>query len=66
MLLGETTIRDYDLDMVRKGRHSQLGSILAMAYFHLKRGYLQPLVLQTVMGFVSLAKDPLVQIHLFG
>ncbi|KAJ8613396.1 hypothetical protein CTAYLR_002237 [Chrysophaeum taylorii] len=64
LLARDTTFRDYDLDMIRKGRTSQLGSILAMAYLHLRRGYLQPLVIQTVMGLFALLREPLVQIHL--
>ena len=62
----ETTVRDYDLDMIKKGRTSELGNLAVMAYFHLRRGHLQPLVASTVMGFAALLKLPLVQIHLLG
>jgi len=66
LLARETTVRDYDLEAVRKGRHSQIGSMLLELFFHFRHGYLHPLILHTVVGFVSLAKDPLVQIHLLG
>ena len=62
----ETTVKEYDLDMVKKGRHAETGAVAVMAYLHLKRGYLQPLVVSTVMGFLALLKNPLIQIHLFG
>ena len=62
----ETTVKDYDLDMVKKGRNSQLGSLVVMCFLHIKKGMLQPLVAQAVMGAASLIKEPLVQVHLLG
>lgn len=62
----ETTVRDYDLDMVKKGRNSQLGSLALMCFLHIKKGMVQPLVAQAVMGVAALVKEPLVQAHLLG
>mmetsp|Transcript_4367 Transcript_4367/g.6193 ORF Transcript_4367/g.6193 Transcript_4367/m.6193 type:complete len:313 (-) Transcript_4367:250-1188(-) len=65
MMERDTTVRDYDLELVKKGRNSQIGSLLLMAYLHLRRGYLQPLIMQTFLGIFSLLRDPLVQIYIY-
>jgi hypothetical protein len=62
----ETTVKAYDLDMVLKGRRSQVGSLCVTAYLHLKKGMVQPLVAQVVMGLVALLRDPLVRVHVLG
>ena len=62
----ETTVKAYDLDMVLKGRRSQVGSLCVTAYLHLKKGMVQPLVANVVMGLVALLRDPLVRVHVLG
>ena len=54
------------LEMVAKGRNSQLGSMLIVAFLHLKKKMNQPVVAQTVMGLAALLKEPLVQAHVLG
>ena len=62
----ETTVKAYDLDMVLKGRRSQVGSLCVTAYLHLKKGMVQPLVANVIMGLVALLRDPLVRVHVLG
>merc|ERR1712091_676005 len=52
--------------MVLKGRRSQVGSLCVTAYLHLKKGMVQPLVANVVMGLVALLRDPLVRVHVLG
>merc|ERR1719263_2498296 len=54
----ETTVKAYDLDMVLKGRRSQVGSLCVTSYLHLKKGMVQPLVANLVMGLVALLRGP--------
>lgn len=54
------------MDAIKKGRKAQLTSIVAMAYLHLRRGYLQPIVVHAIVGLISLIQEPLVQIYLLG
>ncbi|KAH8049626.1 hypothetical protein JL721_11663 [Aureococcus anophagefferens] len=53
----ETTVRDYDLDMVKKGRNSQPDP-RAMCFLHIKKGMVQPLVAQAVMGVAASPRHP--------
>ena len=52
--------------MVLKGRRSQVGSLCVTAYLHLKKGMVQPLVANVIMGLVALLRDPLVRVHVLG
>merc|ERR1719421_2278416 len=52
----ETTVKAYDLDMVLKGRRSQVGSLCVTAYLHLKKGMVQPLVANVVTAYLHLKK----------
>ena len=62
-----TTNRDYDLQQIAKKTPGQLIGIAIMAVMHLKFGYTQPLLIQSIMPLKALLMDDeILQIHLFG
>jgi len=61
-----TTVRDYDLKEVSKNTPSMLIGIAIMAVMHLKFGYTQPLLIQSVMPLKSLYENPIIRIHILG
>jgi hypothetical protein len=61
-----TTYMDYDIARIAE-QYQQLGIGFAlMVFLHFQYGYLRPLVLQSVLGFRTLATAPLFQIYIFG
>lgn len=62
-----TTNRDYDLQQIAKKTPGQLIGIAIMAVMHLKFGYTQPLLIQSIMPLKALLfDDKIVQLHIFG
>lgn len=62
-----TTNRDYDLQQIAKKTPGQLIGIAIMAVMHLKFGYTQPLLIQSIMPLKGLLfDDKIVQIWIFG
>jgi hypothetical protein len=62
-----TTNRDYDLQQISKKAPGQLIGLLIMGVMHLKFGYTQPLLIQSIMPLKSLLMDDqIVQIWIFG
>ncbi|GMH48512.1 hypothetical protein TrLO_g4557 [Triparma laevis f. longispina] len=57
---------EYDINEAKKLRSSQLFPILFMYYLHFKRGSVQPLIYQTIMGVYGLWSNPLVRVYVLG
>ncbi|KAJ2013089.1 hypothetical protein GGI06_003934, partial [Coemansia sp. S85] len=62
----ETTFCRYDLGEVAKLQKSSLFTIAIVAFMHFKFGYIQPLILQTLLPMLNLYKSQLFQIHILG
>ena len=62
----ETTVKAYDLDMVLKGGGPRSGRSASRPTSTLKKGMVQPLVANVIMGLVALLRDPLVRVRLLG
>lgn len=61
-----TTVRDYDLQQIAKNTPGQLIGLAIMGVMHLKFGYTQPLLIQSIMPLKSLFDNPIVKIHILG
>lgn len=61
-----TTVRDYDLQQIAKNTPGQLIGLAIMGVMHLKFGYTQPLLIQSIMPLKSLYDNPIVKIHILG
>ncbi|KAJ2813337.1 phosphate transporter (Pho88) [Coemansia furcata] len=62
----ETTVCRYDLAEVAKLQKSSMFTIAIVAFMHFKFGYIQPLILQTLLPMLNLYKSQLFQIHILG
>ncbi|KAJ1668955.1 phosphate transporter (Pho88) [Coemansia sp. RSA 1694] len=62
----ETTVCRYDLAEVAKLQKSSMFTIAIVAFMHFKFGYIQPLILQTLLPMLNLYKHQLFQIHILG
>ncbi|GMH94847.1 hypothetical protein TrST_g3393 [Triparma strigata] len=57
---------EYDIQEAKKLRGSQFFPIAFMYYLHFKRGGVQPLIYQTIMGAYGLLSNPLVKVYVLG
>ncbi|KAJ2756735.1 phosphate transporter (Pho88) [Coemansia aciculifera] len=62
----ETTVCRYDLAEIAKLQKSSMFTIAIVAFMHFKFGYIQPLILQTLLPMLNLYKSQLFQIHILG
>ncbi|KAJ2789784.1 phosphate transporter (Pho88), partial [Coemansia guatemalensis] len=61
-----TTVSKYDLGEIAKLQKSTLFTAAIVVFMHFKFGYIQPLILQSLLPMLNLYKNPLVQIHILG
>jgi len=61
-----TTVTEYDEENIRQVIKQTCISILVIALVHWKWGYVQPLVLQSVLPFRTLYANKALKIHLLG
>ncbi|ORX71979.1 hypothetical protein DL89DRAFT_205610, partial [Linderina pennispora] len=62
----ETTNVKYDLQEVAKLQKSSLFTIVIVLFMHFKFGYIQPLILQSILPLFNFVKSPLFQVHVLG
>ncbi|KAI8325227.1 hypothetical protein GQ54DRAFT_246967, partial [Martensiomyces pterosporus] len=62
----ETTVCKYDLSEVAKLQKSTLFTVAIVLFMHFKFGYIQPLILQSILPLFNLYKNPLFQIHVLS
>jgi len=60
------TTCEYDLNELSKSIKQTLTSILIIGFLHFKFGYVQPLILQTLIPLKTLFGTPLFQIYILG
>ncbi|KAJ2843671.1 phosphate transporter (Pho88), partial [Coemansia brasiliensis] len=61
-----TTVAKYDLAETAKLQKSTLFTAAIVVFMHFKFGYIQPLILQSLLPLLNLYKNPLFQIHILG
>ncbi|PIA12825.1 hypothetical protein COEREDRAFT_35454, partial [Coemansia reversa NRRL 1564] len=61
-----TTVSKYDLGEIAKLQKSTLFTAAIVVFMHFKFGYIQPLILQSLLPMLNLYKNPLFQIHILG
>ncbi|KAJ2452609.1 phosphate transporter (Pho88) [Coemansia sp. RSA 2336] len=61
-----TTVAKYDLAEIAKLQKSTLFTAAIVVFMHFKFGYIQPLILQSLLPLLNLYKSPLFQIHVLG
>ncbi|KAJ2775568.1 phosphate transporter (Pho88) [Coemansia nantahalensis] len=61
-----TTVAKYDASEVAKLQKSTLFTLAIVVFMHFKFGYIQPLILQSLLPILNLYKNPLFQIHILG
>ena len=54
------------MEQAKKLRGEQLMPMLFMYYLHFKKGGVQPLIYQTIMGLYNLYKNPLFKVYVLG
>ncbi|OBZ88525.1 Inorganic phosphate transport protein PHO88 [Choanephora cucurbitarum] len=64
--LVNTTVMDYDIAEVNKGIKQSAGGILMIALLHFKFGFIQPLLVQSILGFKTFLMTKEARIHLWG
>ncbi|CAO3611193.1 unnamed protein product [Mucor fragilis] len=64
--LINTTNMDYDIADVEKQLKQGFTAIAIVAFLHLKFGYVQPLLIQSIMGFKTFFMTKEARIHLFN
>ncbi|KAJ2718121.1 phosphate transporter (Pho88) [Coemansia sp. Benny D115] len=62
----ETTVAKYDLGELAKLQKSSLFTAAIVTFMHFKFGYIQPLILQSILPLLSMYKSQLFQIHVLG
>ncbi|KAJ1958066.1 phosphate transporter (Pho88) [Linderina pennispora] len=62
----ETTNVKYDLQEVAKLQKSSLFTVVIVLFMHFKFGYIQPLILQSILPLFNFVKSPLFQVHVLG
>jgi len=65
-LTKSTTYMQYDIDAAKGLRSAQIVPLCIMYYLHFRRGSVQPLVFQTVMGFFNVWKSDLFRGYVMG
>ncbi|KAI9473880.1 MAG: inorganic phosphate transporter Pho88 [Benjaminiella poitrasii] len=64
--LVNITVMDYDIAEVNKGIKQSAMGILMISFIHFKLGYIQPLLVQSILGFKTFFLTKEVRIHLWG
>ncbi|KAG0744803.1 hypothetical protein G6F57_003221 [Rhizopus arrhizus] len=64
--LVNTTIMEYDVNEVKKTAKQSLIGIAVTAVIHLKFGYIQPLLVQSILGFKTFLTTKEARIHIWG
>lgn len=62
----QTTHKEYDQTQARALATQTLMGVAIISFMHYQWGYLRPLLLQSILGFRTLAAAPVVQVWLFG
>ncbi|KAI8364869.1 inorganic phosphate transporter Pho88 [Choanephora cucurbitarum] len=63
--LVTTTVTEYDIQETKKQMQTNFTSIAIIAFLHLKFGYLQPLIMQSILGFKTFFMTKEARIHFF-
>ncbi|KAI9344712.1 inorganic phosphate transporter [Pilaira anomala] len=64
--LIETTHMDYDIADVKKQLNQGFTNLAIIAFLHLKYGYIQPLIVQSILSFKTFFLTNEARIHFFG
>ncbi|KAG2202027.1 inorganic phosphate transporter Pho88 [Mucor mucedo] len=64
--LINTTVMDYDIAEVHKTVKQSAMGILLITFLHFKFGYVQPLLVQSILGFKTFLMTKEVRIHYWG
>ncbi|GAA5796948.1 inorganic phosphate transporter Pho88 [Helicostylum pulchrum] len=64
--LIETTHKDYDITEVKKQLNQGFTNLVSVAFLHLKYGYIQPLIIQSILSFKIFLMTKEARIHFFG
>ncbi|KAJ1724262.1 phosphate transporter (Pho88) [Coemansia erecta] len=62
----KTTVAKYDLGELSKLQKSTLFTVAIVGFMHFKFGYIQPLILQSLLPLLNLYKNQLFQIYVLG
>jgi hypothetical protein len=65
-LSSSTTVLEYDLKQSRNMQNGLLFNMLFMWFLHFKMGQIQPLLINTFNGIVSMIYSPLFQVYILG
>jgi hypothetical protein len=65
-LTSETTVLEYDLRQARSMQSGLVMNMLFMWFLHFKMEQVQPLLIQSVTGFVQMIYSPLFQAYVMG
>ncbi|KAI8970468.1 inorganic phosphate transporter Pho88 [Mycotypha africana] len=66
MANSQSYLLDYDIDQVKKQMKQSFTGVPVIAFLHLKFGYVQPLLIQSVMAFKTFFMSKESRIHFFG
>lgn len=66
LLTSQSTVLEYDLKQARSLQSGLIFNMLFMWFLHFKMGQVQPLLIQSVNGFISLVYNPLFQVYVLG
>jgi hypothetical protein len=66
LLSSKSTVLEYDLKQARSLQSGLIFNMLFMWVLHFKMEQIQPLLIQTVNGLVSLVYNPLFQVYVLG
>ncbi|KAI8327729.1 inorganic phosphate transporter Pho88 [Chlamydoabsidia padenii] len=64
-VLINTTFAEYDVAQIKKDINKQFTGIAIIAFVHLQFHYIQPLILQSIMGFKTFLVSKEARIHLW-
>jgi hypothetical protein len=65
-LSSESTILEYDLKQAKNMQGGILFNMIFMWFLHFKMEQIQPLLIQTVTGFMNMVYSPLFQVYVLG
>jgi hypothetical protein len=65
-LASKSTVLEYDLKQSRSMQSGIIFNMVTMWVLHFKMGQVQPLLIQSVTGFVTMVYSPLFQIYVMG
>ena len=65
-LSSSTTVLEYDLKQSRNMQNGLLFNMLFMWFLHFKMGQVQPLLINTFNGAISMVYSPLFQVYILG